>query len=198
VKDNMIHLVEDVYALQMFSEEESLQILDIFLKQENWQPARITVDGDNYSLRSDIRQGELIDLKTTPIPELDPYISKIRKICYECKDMFGIEDDIRFDLLQIHKNKPGSFFNWHLDSSEKRLGKKRRAFVCLVYVNGSKDFTGGNTTFRVNKELFPVEPKPGLAAIFNSLTMKHRGEKVETGIKYCIHCNIGWKNWKKK
>lgn len=192
----VIEQLEDkIYKCQVFSPEEYKDILRIFEEQDGWKIANVTGNGDNYKYKPEIRKQLLIDLKDSPITDLDPYIDKIRNLCEKHKNIYNIEDDIRFDLLQMQKSKTGSFFNWHVDGGGS-MPSKRREFACLVYINGSEDFEGGNTTFRVNGNSVSVEPRPGLAILFKACNLVHRGEKVTSGTKYVIHSNIGWKNWK--
>jgi hypothetical protein len=105
---------------------------------------------------------------------------------------------------QIQKTKPGEFYKWHHDyvashiqgfdhgaNDTDRYLVRDRLFTYILYLNDRDDeWTDGRTQFTHCGEITSIIPKAGRLLLFPANEIyTHRGETLETGVKYLM---TGW------
>ena len=103
---------------------------------------------------------------------------------------------------QIQKTAPGEFYHWHHDYTcsiipgtdhhdGSRYIARDRVFTYILYLNDrDDDCTDGRTQFTHCGEVTTIIPKAGRLLLFPANPIyTHRGETLETGVKYLM---TGW------
>lgn len=85
---------------------------------------------------------------------------------------------VRLSYPQIQKNVVGSFFDWHIDKTEKN----ERLLHFIIYLNDVDDDSGGETEFSNGRI---IKPQKGKILIFPCTFFHvHRGKELLRGVKY--------------
>lgn len=80
----------------------------------------------------------------------------------------------------IQKYSVGGKYNWHIDDDPT----KKRLFGFIIYLNDVDKNCGGCTEFTNGKK---IVPKVGNILFFpSSWTYPHRGQELESGVKYIV------------
>lgn len=95
------------------------------------------------------------------------------------------------NLIMTGKYTPNEEFGIHTDTGlYYNIDQKEKSrYTLLIYLND--DFEGGETIFYDDyfKEIKRIIPKKGMALIFD-IDLWHKANKVKTGYKYWIGCEI--------
>lgn len=80
----------------------------------------------------------------------------------------------------VQRSNAGEFYHWHIDGGSHEFS--HRQLVAIWYLNDLAD-SGGNTQFRLQD--VSVQPEAGKLVLFPPFwTHEHRGETVQSGVKY--------------
>jgi len=95
--------------------------------------------------------------------------------------------------IRICRYLQDQYFHKHLDGIHYISETQQSKLTFMIYLNGSEDFTGGNTLFFNSKEAEKIigsyEPQKGDLIIFDH-NLWHSGEVVTGGEKYILRSDI--------
>jgi len=96
--------------------------------------------------------------------------------------LVGLNERFRF-----YRYRQGQQFKPHMDHWHRPSSNRITLHTVLIYFNGN--FEGGETLFTEQVEEQRVQPKAGLAAIFQH-KIRHAGCPVLRGVKYALRTDV--------
>ena len=91
------------------------------------------------------------------------------------------------ERLRFYRYDEAQRFVWHRDGAFQRDDGVRSHLTLMVYLN--QDFYGGETIFDLGGEPIVVQPKRGMALMFEHPIL-HQGAPVAVGRKYVVRTDV--------
>ena len=164
------------------------------------------IDSSGYSFSANVNKGAAGVVWLVDSSVLNPIVERISQFLPNLEKFAGLNSRFRF-----YKYSVGAEFRPHIDGSWPgsgfinsneyafdAFGDRWSFYTCLIYLNDSQDFEGGETSFFwpslkdgiLNKR--GVCPKSGAILIFphGNKALVHEGSSITRGFKYVIRTDV--------
>jgi hypothetical protein len=170
-----------VFALPLYTREESAHIVEEIRKLTTWEDAEVVVEHDGetcHILAPQSRAAQTLDRGQAPEIHDDFELRVRSRVSPLIRQIWGVDLTESFGT-QVIRYGPGGHYVPHTDAGIGEL--EDRYFTVLCYLNN--DFEGGETRFLSLD--FSAIPEPGKAIVFPSRYL-HCAEPIIKGEKLAL------------
>ena len=137
-----------IYVIENKISEDECKFLIKFYKYASWlrQEAKVTNQGGDKNIFSDIRKSEYIRFFSSYFPNEVGYIYKM--IYQECQNFFNynlLPVEQMHEDIKIIKYRKGDFFDWHYDCFNSMT--KTRKINFTIQLSDESEYEGGDLEF---------------------------------------------------
>lgn len=173
IENNSIFIIHDV-----LDKNECLEMIEL-AESIGFSEATVSLP-EGAKLMKSVRNNQRVTIDDENIANM--IWLKIKSLIPKVDDSNATRLNYR---IRFYKYSIGQRFNRHIDGVYKE-GEEESKYSFLIYLNN--DFEGGETEFDIRK----IKPNTGSALCFEH-NIKHKGCKVEKGIKYVLRTDIMFK-----
>lgn len=170
--------MEKYWEIKNFlSEQECLDILKKYKSELNLQPGEVYSEG-NKDLNNEKRKSSVAFVKNIELID-----DRLKKKLDELINLKGF-NVTGLGPYQFTEYKPGEFYDWHTDSTDKVYKERFASIVILLNDN----YTEGFLEIKIDGEIKKFEKLVGSLFVFYS-NMIHRVSPVGDGVRYSL---VNW------
>lgn len=178
---------EKIFTISDVLSAEECQQFIMKSEDRGYDEAPITTAG-GFVMRKDVRNNTRAMFDDNPVVQM--LWSRVKAFIPEVIEGWqavGLNERLRYYKYDIDQ-----YFAWHYDGCFSRNETERSFLTFMIYLNDK--FEGGETNFSLKYpyELVSVEPKKGMALIFEHRLL-HEGASVIKGRKYVLRSDIMYK-----
>ena len=174
-----------IMVSEFLTKEECNIILDFSLKELELVPSKTFSDYTNGNVNTSIRESNQVFY---PYYEKFPFLlEKMSKLLNQYIFVKGFDLNFKKSEFQFTQYYPGGHFDWHKDTTEKKIADYDR--YCSLVIQLNDEYEDGDLELKLSDDsIMKVEKGIGNTIVFLS-NIEHRVTGVKSGNRYTL---VNW------
>lgn len=180
-----------IMVSEFLTKEECNIILDFSLKELKLAPSKTFSDYTDGNVNTNIRESNQVFY---PYYEKFPFLlEKMSKLLNQYIFVKGFDLNFKKSEFQFTQYYPGGHFDWHKDTTEKKIADYDR--YCSLVIQLNDEYDEGNLQIKDKQnETLTIKKGVGNLILFLS-NIEHRVVPVKSGVRYTL---VNWVGLKQK